>query len=124
MVAQPPQQYQQHERVAQTEIYQQEPLPGVQPPRPDFRADIPASPDAATGPTVKLPHQQPSEPLFAVPPVEASSPRQRNWGTLGLILMGIGVLIMLEQLTGSSLAFVFPVLLIAAGVMLLVRWRP
>lgn len=46
--------------------------------------------------------------------------RRRSWSTLGLILIGIGGLILLEQI-GISMTFVFPTLLILAGIILLRR---
>jgi len=82
----------------------------------------------STGETVNLRtgwQEAPSE--FTVPP-EASqgpmyanpAPRRRSWRTLGFILLGIGGLILLEQL-GLNTALLFPVLLILAGIVLLKR---
>ncbi|NJM06820.1 PspC domain-containing protein [Candidatus Gracilibacteria bacterium] len=48
--------------------------------------------------------------------------RPRNWSTLGAILLGIGGLILLEQI-GLNMSLVFPALLIVAGVVLLLRKR-
>lgn len=71
----------------------------------------------ATGDTIRLPEEHASHSGHL-----CRRPRH-NWRTLGVILLGIGSLVLLEQLTGSSLAFVFPVLLIAAGIYLLRRGR-
>ncbi len=50
----------------------------------------------------------------------AQPKRARNWRSLGIILMGIGGLIFLEQI-GIDMSLVFPGLLIVAGVFLLRR---
>jgi len=51
--------------------------------------------------------------------------RGRNWRTLGYILVGIGGLVLLEELSILGGAFVFPALLIIAGIILLRRsgWK-
>ncbi|WP_322489576.1 PspC domain-containing protein [Chloroflexus sp.] len=49
-------------------------------------------------------------------------PRRRNWSLLGLILIGFGAIILLEQL-GVNLSLLFPVLMIVAGFVLLRRAR-
>lgn len=54
------------------------------------------------------------------PQQPAHAPRRRNWRTLGFILIGIGGLILLEQFDIGT-AFVFPILLIVAGIILLKR---
>ncbi len=85
----------------------------------------------ATGQTVNLriddPDaflQQPAPVNTAQPPYQNQTPprRVRNWRTLGYILIGVGGLIVLEQI-GLNMSFVFPVLLIVAGVILMRRKR-
>lgn len=49
-------------------------------------------------------------------------PRRRNRVLLGMILIGVGGIILLEQL-GVNLSLLFPVLLIGAGLVLLRRGR-
>ncbi len=68
---------------------------------------------AATGQTIRLPAGAET----------AAVPRRRNWRTLGFILLGIGMLILLEHLTFINSTLVFPLLLIVAGVVLLRRGR-
>lgn len=107
------------------------------PPPSQYRFDPltgePLSPDApATGQTVnlrvdpsELPSQYVSPDAAYADQASAQSPAarpKRNWQTLGIILVGIGGLILLEQLVGS-LSFVFPALLIIAGIILLARRR-
>ncbi len=111
--------------------------PGVvdQPPPPSaYRFDPftgqPIRPDtASTGETVNLgplppeiqaQYIQPVDP--AQPPYTAPPRRSRNWSTLGMILIGIGGLILLEQI-GINMSLVFPILLIVAGIILLRRRR-
>lgn len=112
-------------------------LPRATPPPSQYRFDPltgePVSPDApATGQTVNLRVDAPELPSQYVAP-DAAYPGQapgqpaparpkRNWQTLGIILVGIGGLILLEQIVGS-LSFVFPALLIVAGIILLARRR-
>ncbi len=82
----------------------------------------------STGETVNLRmgwQEAPSE--FTVPPDAAQqsmyaspAPRRRSWRTLGFILLGIGGLILLEQL-GLNMGLLFPVMLILAGIILLKR---
>ncbi len=74
---------------------------------------------SATGETVNLSLPQDVPPGAYVPP---PAPRGRSWRTLGLILIGIGALILLEQF-GIDMSLIFPALLIAAGVILLRRKR-
>jgi len=56
--------------------------------------------------------------------VQLSPPpsRRRNWSLLGMILIGVGGIILLEQL-GVNLSLLFPLLLIVAGLVLLRRSR-
>ncbi len=88
----------------------------------------PLSPDApATGQTVNLRVDAPELPSRyaasdAANPGQPAAKPKRNWQTLGIILVGIGGLILLEQVVGS-LSFVFPALLIIAGIILLARRR-
>lgn len=74
--------------------------------------------DVQTGSTVNL--NAPEQQLPA--PYASPGRRGRRWGTLGLILIGIGGLIFLEQI-GLDMSIVFPLLLIIAGVVLLRRKR-
>lgn len=90
---------------------------------PDYRFDPmtgqPINPeDPATGRTVNL--NLPSAELPAQ--YQQSSRRTRSWNTLGLILVGIGGLIFLEQF-GIDMSLIFPALLIIAGVILMRRKR-
>jgi len=95
------------------------------PPPAEYRFDPitgqPLSPDRpATGQTVNL--GVPPDSLPAVYGQPAQPRRARNWRTLGIILIGIGGLIFLEQI-GIDMSLVFPALLIFAGVFLLRRKR-
>jgi phage shock protein C len=102
------------------------PAVGTQTPaQPEYRFDPqtgqPIDPSApALGQTVNLgaPPQQLPAPYDQQP---ARRPG-RNWTTLGAILIGIGGLIFLENV-GLNMSFVFPILLIVAGVILLRRKR-
>jgi len=104
--------------------------PGVAtqaPPAPaEYRFDPitgqPLNPDSAsTGKTVNL--TMPPADLPATYAAPAAQPRRaRNWRTLGIILIGIGGLIFLEQI-GIDMSLIFPALLIFAGVFLLRRKR-
>ncbi|MCS6880642.1 MAG: PspC domain-containing protein [Oscillochloridaceae bacterium] len=60
----------------------------------------------------------------APPPESAGQPERRHarWRTLGLILIGIGGLVLLDQF-GIDTSLLFPALLIVAGVILLQRQR-
>lgn len=86
----------------------------------DPQTGQPLGPDPALGQTVNL----------APPPAELPSPylspapqrRGRSWNTLGLILIGVGGLVFLEQF-GIDMSLIFPALLIIAGVVLLRRKR-
>lgn len=49
-----------------------------------------------------------------------ATPRRKNWRTLGIILVGVGGLILLEQM-GITMNLMFPILLIIAGIILLKR---
>jgi phage shock protein C len=93
---------------------------GTQAP-PDYRFDPqtgqPLGPDPSTGRTVNL-----NQPPADLPAQYAAPRRGRNWNTLGLILIGIGGLIFLEQF-GIDMSLIFPALLIVAGVILLRRKR-
>jgi phage shock protein C len=89
-------------------------------PAPEYRFDPqtgqPLGPGETTGQTINL--GDPASDL----PVAAPPRKARNWRTLGLILIGIGGLIFLEQI-GIDLSLMFPALLIVAGVILLRRKR-
>ncbi|MEI6776992.1 MAG: PspC domain-containing protein [Chloroflexales bacterium] len=95
------------------------------PPPAEYRFDPitgqPISPErSSTGQTVSLnmpPTSLPAPYGLPVPPKHV-----RNWRSLGIILMGIGGLIFLEQI-GIDMSLVFPGLLIVAGVFLLRRNR-
>lgn len=100
--------------------------PGTQaPPQPEYRFDPitgqPIDPNAPnTGQTVNL-----GTPPAQLPTQYGQAPGRRgmrNWSTLGLILIGIGGLIFLEQV-GVNMSLVFPILLIVAGIILLRRKR-
>jgi phage shock protein C len=86
-----------------------------------------------TGPTVKL-GIDPTQTQMHVPPAEGNSqlqppvyyasaapvaPRKR-WRSIGLVLLGIGVLILADRI-GIDLDIVFPLVMIGAGIMLLRR---
>lgn len=80
-----------------------------------------------TGKTINLRVDASETPAQFTPPPDVAPPSYtrparsgRNWRTLGLILVGIGGLILLEQI-GVSMTLVFPALLIAAGIILLRR---
>jgi phage shock protein C len=80
----------------------------------------PITPDSpATGQTVNL-----FTPPAELPATyQAPAPRRaRNWNTLGIILIGIGALVFLEQF-GIDMSLIFPGLLIVAGVILMRRKR-
>ncbi|PDW03535.1 PspC domain-containing protein [Candidatus Viridilinea mediisalina] len=81
---------------------------------------LPLNPDRpATGRTVNLG----TPPDDHMSPYAQSAPQPvRRWKSLGVILVGIGGVILLEQL-GINLSLLFPVLLIVAGVVLM-RRRP
>lgn len=99
--------------------------PGYGADRFDPLTGQPLDPSAATGQTVNLRLEAPELPAQSMPPLPPPPPaprRARNWRSLGVILVGIGGLVLLEQL-GVNMAFVFPALLIVAGVILLTR-RP
>ncbi|GAB4442941.1 MAG: PspC domain-containing protein [Chloroflexi bacterium OHK40] len=74
----------------------------------------------ALGQTINLTPPQADLPVAY--PQPATPRRARSWSTLGAILIGIGGLILLEQL-GIDMSLIFPVLLIIAGVILLRRKR-
>jgi phage shock protein C len=95
---------------------------GSQTPVPDYRFDPETGQpiDPATGQTVTL--NPASSELPANHSPRTGSRRGRNWSTLGLVLIGIGGLILLEQF-GIDMSLIFPALLIVAGVILLRRKR-
>lgn len=120
-VAQPQPQFQQ--RVAQHGTYAPPPSMAGWPPA-NMPENQPVQPDSpATGQTIKLSPEQAQVPLPYASPADAPPRQGRNWRSLGIILVGIGGLILLEEITGSSIAFVFPALLILAGLVLLGRGR-
>lgn len=80
----------------------------------------PLGPDPALGQTVNL--NVPPADLPATYGQQAAPRRSRSWSTLGVILIGIGGLIFLEQF-GIDMSLIFPALLIVAGVILLRRKR-
>ncbi|MFV9504853.1 MAG: PspC domain-containing protein [Oscillochloridaceae bacterium umkhey_bin13] len=95
--------------------------PYAAPASPEFRFDPltgePLDPNRpATGRTVNL----------GMPPTDmaasGSAPRKHSWRTLGLILIGVGGLIFVEQL-GVDLSLLFPLMLIVAGTILMRRKR-
>jgi hypothetical protein len=57
------------------------------------------------------------------PPLVAHHMRRRNWRTLGYVLVGIGGLIVIEQLGSAVLTGLAPLLLVVSGVLLLLRQR-
>lgn len=91
---------------------------------PEYRFDPltgqPLGPDSpATGQTVSL------TPPPAELPAQYAQPaprRARSWSTLGVILIGIGALVLLEQF-GIDMSLIFPALLIVSGVILMRRKR-
>ncbi|NJN15923.1 MAG: PspC domain-containing protein [Oscillochloris sp.] len=97
---------------------------GVQaPPQPEYRFDPmtgqPIDPNTPrTGSTVNLGDAPADLPATYNQPAG----RRRNWGVLGMILIGIGGLIVLENI-GINMSLVFPLLLIIAGVILITRKR-
>lgn len=99
---------------------------GAQAPgQPEYRFDPmtgePIDPSApTTGQTVNL--GAPPQQLPAPYDQPAARRPGRNWTTLGAILIGIGGLIFLENV-GLNMSFVFPILLIVAGIILLRRKR-
>ncbi|RRR74874.1 MAG: PspC domain-containing protein [Candidatus Viridilinea halotolerans] len=86
----------------------------------DPASGLPLDPDApATGRTVNL-GPLPTDPLN---PYQQNTPQPvRRWKTLGVILIGIGGLILLEQF-GIDMSLIFPTLLIVAGAILMRRRR-
>lgn len=88
--------------------------------RPDPFVGQPAGQERPmTGKTVNLGPLPTDPPIPYVPPGTA---RPRSWNKLGVILLGIGGLIFLEQL-GINMSLIFPVLMIAAGLILMSRRR-
>lgn len=73
----------------------------------------------STGQTVNL-NAPPAD--LPAPYGQPAPRRARNWNTLGLILIGIGALVFLEQF-GIDMSLIFPALLIVAGVILMRRKR-
>ncbi|HMQ30646.1 MAG TPA: PspC domain-containing protein, partial [Chloroflexaceae bacterium] len=77
----------------------------------------PTPPSPARTPTLNLP------PADSPAPSQSPAPRRaRNWNTLGVILIGIGGLVFLEQF-GIDMSLIFPLLLIVAGIILMRRKR-
>jgi phage shock protein C len=91
--------------------------PSLEPVGSSNQPQPPQAQAPAVGETVKL---SPEEAQRLAAPR-----RGRNWRTLGYILLGIGGLVLLEELSILSGAFAFPVLLIIAGIILLRRsgWK-
>jgi phage shock protein C len=101
--------------------------PPFAPPPADYRFDpvtgLPIGPEGpTTGQTVNLNMGQQQLPQTYQPNIPPPLPRRRNWNMLGIVLVGVGALIMLEQL-GINMSLLFPLLLIAAGVVLIRRKR-
>lgn len=94
------------------------------PPAAEYRFDPetgqPLGPDGALGETINLRPAPAELPSPYAPP--ATPRRGRSWSTLGVILIGIGGLVFLEQF-GIDMSLIFPALLIVAGVVLLRRKR-
>jgi phage shock protein C len=91
---------------------------------PEYRFDPltgqPLGPDSpSTGQTVNLTPPPAELPTQYTP---QGNRRARNWNTLGLILIGIGALVFLEQF-GIDMSLIVPALLIVAGVILMRRKR-
>lgn len=96
-------------------------LPYAPPADPEYRFDpltgVPLDPQGpALGRTVNL--GMPPADL----PATLSNQRKHSWRTLGVILIGIGGLIFVEQL-GIDMSLIFPMMLIVAGVILMRRRR-
>ncbi len=78
------------------------------------------------GETINLRETPPdaSEQIRSMPSMSSAytpaTPRRKNWRTLGIILVGVGGLILLEQM-GITMNLMFPILLIVAGIILLKR---
>jgi phage shock protein C len=100
------------------------PASTAEPPAVEYRFDPqtgqPLGPDPALGQTVNLtpPPAELPKPYVTPPPQS----RGRSWNTLGMILIGVGALVFLEQF-GIDMSLIFPALLIIAGVVLLRRKR-
>jgi phage shock protein C len=75
-----------------------------------------------TGATVNLNTPPQQLPEVYGPPAVPPANRGRRWRTLGMILIGIGGLIFLEQI-GIDMSIIFPALMILAGIVLLRRKR-
>ncbi|MCG8352369.1 MAG: PspC domain-containing protein [Chloroflexales bacterium] len=99
--------------------YRFDPMTGqpIQPNQPAIGETVNLNIDPA-----QLPEQYTPPADMPLPPYGAPPRRARNWRMLGLILIGIGGLIFLEQI-GFNLSLTFPILLILAGVILLRRRR-
>lgn len=88
--------------------------------QPEYRFDPAAGPEGPlTGRTVNLGPPPADLPASYAQPTPR---RARRWNTLGLILVGIGGLIFLEQF-GIDMSLIFPTLLIVAGAILMRRKR-
>ncbi len=96
-------------------VYQFDPLTGQ-----------PLEPPPMMGETINLREIPPDAPeqIRSTPSMSSAytpaTPRRRNWRTLGIILVGVGGLILLEQM-GITMNLMFPILLIIAGIILLKR---
>ena len=84
-----------------------------------FVGQSPEQEKPMTGKTVNL---GPLPGDLPTPYVQPAPPRPRSWNKLGVILIGIGGLIFLEQL-GVDMSLIFPALMIAAGLILMSRRR-
>lgn len=118
---------QQGQRVADPRTLTQQPPPPSQYRYDPYTGQPMVEDPSVTGQTVNLTlggQEQPiAYPSPTTPPTGFTAPpRGRNWSTLGTILIGIGALIFLEQI-GINMTLVFPILLIAAGIILLRRHR-
>lgn len=86
----------------------------------------PLEPSPMVGKTINLRETAPDAPeqIGSVPPIASAytsaAPHRKNWRTLGIILVGVGGLILLEQM-GITMNLIFPMLLIIAGIILLRR---
>lgn len=91
---------------------------------PEYRSDpfvgqSPGQEKPMTGKTVNL---GPLPGDLPKPYAQPVPPRPRSWNKLGVVLIGIGGLIFLEQL-GIDMSLIFPALMIAAGLILMSRRR-
>jgi phage shock protein C len=90
----------------------------------------------ATGQTIKIdpaaaqsygqPRQHARQHAPAQTPPQPATRGQRprrSWRTLGLILLGVGAFVLLQEITGLGMSLGFPALLIIIGIVLLARSR-